>query len=1122
MNWLDQIMSSDAVYRIGWAIIHSAWQGLGVAAVFGVLLVVIPKRMSSLRYGCGCLALLAMLTAFCATAWMAGPRPDAPSPANPWRTQTPAPVQSAAPSALPARTPANDQAPSAEPARTPDASLRPEPKPWVQRFAQTVSPWTEYVCGVWLVGVFAMSVWNLGGWIAVRRLRMIGTWPPPERLVGLLDELRGRFSIRRTVKLLQSTVVKVPMTIGWLKPVILVPASILSELSPQHIEAIIAHELAHVRRCDYLVNLLQTVVETLFFHHPAVWWISRRVRLEREYCCDNAVVKLTSDQVNYARALTEIAERRDTLPHVAVAADGGSLVGRIRRILGMERESSLLRNRSAGWAIVALVFIAAAFAVGIGLSSHSLWAAPYIYGADANDGTYATFQKMLGTWQVNAEKSTGAGSVKRIEIKPDATCIRHESAEDDPNPKTFYDHIRLKDNGLIVSGYWGKQTFALALEGDTMTWTEGNTHFVFERITKTPALAPKAAATEPRCATLPDLDEQPAFVDLATGDMVVMPEGIEKDDEALRTHLTQLAKGDLGFDKQLIVLRGGSACLWDGVNSTAMASTVHEPFNIRAYDLAEIPCRLLITTGDGKQFDVNVLEKTADGGLKIDYRPVGTRAAQPAAARFSAVSAADLLASQVKVQLQQVRSAMDVYEVDHGKRPDLTAGWAPLTEKAGKGPYIKAAPVNPFTGGSAAAADASGDWQFDPAAGTLKAVVPLTLERARQLGLDVENDVVCAAGGEVAMSNLAEMCPPIGASERVRYALDKIASLMRYVESQKDGDIAALSGYFDQINEFCDDLQGKNGPAPGGEEWGVMAADQIEAVIKLLGEIEQTAEGCRELSRGGYKELLDQHWQSLKYEYSRLCTALQTAARTQLQSGAEPAGTHDHFVGWYRLSKDIVFPVLKIDGMFYAPCRGMEIPFKKTAEGLEWALTPSSMAGTTIGRLPGMNQYYLRNMDRQTIEQLEASNQPNPLGYGKNQPITRIETPKGLLEMTASIPRRLDDFVGWYQPTWFPAFRFHLRKDMDQYIWQEQRMGSRLGEWASAAKEIELTPLTDDTGFGLGNERLTYNKSLKRYEIVKTGSQLLRMPLSRVPEPTPETDAKAPWPPAVTGIPAWN
>jgi beta-lactamase regulating signal transducer with metallopeptidase domain len=221
-----------------------------------------------------------------------------------------------------------------------------------------------------------MSIWNLGGWIAVRRLRMIGTWPAPERLICAVEALRARFAIRRAVTLLQSTVVKVPMTIGWLKPVILVPVSILSELSPQHVEAIIAHELAHVRRCDYFVNLMQTVVETLFFHHPAVWWISRHVRLEREYCSDNAVVKLTADQVNYARALTEIAERRDTLPQVVVAADGGSLVGRIRRILGMERESSLLRNRSAGWSIFAFVFIVAVFAVGIGLSSHSLWAAP--------------------------------------------------------------------------------------------------------------------------------------------------------------------------------------------------------------------------------------------------------------------------------------------------------------------------------------------------------------------------------------------------------------------------------------------------------------------------------------------------------------------------------------------------------------------------------------------------------------------------------------------------------------------------------------------------------------------------------------------------------------------------
>jgi len=133
-------------------------------------------------------------------------------------------------------------------------------------------------------------------------------------------------------------------------------------------------------------------------------------------------------------------------------------------------------------------------------------------------------------------------------------------------------------------------------------------------------------------------------------------------------------------------------------------------------------------------------------------------------------------------------------------------------------------------------------------------------------------------------AGFGRMTVPKDAGRRVTYALDKIASLMRYVESQRDGDIAALSGYFDQINEFCDDLQGKNGPAPGRDEWGGLDDAQIEAVLKLLSDVEEAAEGCRELARGGHKELLDQHWQLLKHQYSRLCTAMSLAAGGSLQT----------------------------------------------------------------------------------------------------------------------------------------------------------------------------------------------------------------------------------------------
>ena len=97
-----------------------------------------------------------------------------------------------------------------------------------------------------------------------------------------------------------------PTVIGWLKPVVLLPASALAGLTPRQLEAILAHELAHIRRHDYLVNLLQTLVETLLFYHPAVWWLSRRIRVERENCCDDLAVSLCGDPVAYAAALADL------------------------------------------------------------------------------------------------------------------------------------------------------------------------------------------------------------------------------------------------------------------------------------------------------------------------------------------------------------------------------------------------------------------------------------------------------------------------------------------------------------------------------------------------------------------------------------------------------------------------------------------------------------------------------------------------------------------------------------------------------------------------------------------------------------------------------------------------
>lgn len=151
--------------------------------------------------------------------------------------------------------------------------------------------------------------------------------------------MASRLGLRRAVHIVDSLLMDTPTVVGWLRPVILLPIAALANLTPAQVEAILAHELAHIRRHDYLVNLLQTLAETLLFYHPAVWWVSGRIRSEREHCCDTVAVEACGDALGYAAALAELESSRTGRPFptgqaaLALAATGGSLLERVRRVL---------------------------------------------------------------------------------------------------------------------------------------------------------------------------------------------------------------------------------------------------------------------------------------------------------------------------------------------------------------------------------------------------------------------------------------------------------------------------------------------------------------------------------------------------------------------------------------------------------------------------------------------------------------------------------------------------------------------------------------------------------------------------------------------------------------------
>ncbi|PYQ66471.1 MAG: hypothetical protein DMF53_03520, partial [Acidobacteria bacterium] len=306
------------------ALMHFLWQGALVGLAAWIALSLLERAKASTRYAVALGALLLMAVLPFATAFRLAGEIPRPAPA------------------------AVDAAPAAAPlVKAPETAGG---AATVRTFGASLLPW---IFNLWLAGVAALSLVHLGGLRRVRHLSRQGR-PMEEALQALARDLGRRVGVRRAVALLESAAVSVPATVGWLRPVVLVPVSALTGLTPRQLEAILAHELAHVRRHDYLVNLFQTAVETLLFYHPAVWWVSAQVRRERENCCDDLAVTVCGDRLNYARALVELEGLRAAAPRLALAATGGSLAGRVRRLLAPASRPSR-RPWAAGLLALALL-----------------------------------------------------------------------------------------------------------------------------------------------------------------------------------------------------------------------------------------------------------------------------------------------------------------------------------------------------------------------------------------------------------------------------------------------------------------------------------------------------------------------------------------------------------------------------------------------------------------------------------------------------------------------------------------------------------------------------------------------------------------------------------------------
>jgi TonB family protein len=326
---MNLLAAYPLAHALGWTLLHFCWQGAAVALLLWCVLGAVGAS-SRLRYAASCVA-LGLLVALPLVTFAGLAIEDYRLAAL-----ARAPIQVA------------DIFVSAVTGGT--------TSPWTIRLSLALNHAMPFLLAAWCAGVFCLLVRLSLGLLAAHRLRADGTAVAAD-LQRFFDDLCIRTGITRAVLLLQSAHVEVPTVIGWLRPAVLLPASCLTGLTPDQIEAILCHELAHIRRHDYLISVLQSMVETLLFYHPAVWWVSSQIRRERECCCDEFAISAGGDVLAYARALSFLEEQRTLTPQLALGANGGVLKMRIQRLLGRPESSGT--SQIASIAILVLIAFSA-------------------------------------------------------------------------------------------------------------------------------------------------------------------------------------------------------------------------------------------------------------------------------------------------------------------------------------------------------------------------------------------------------------------------------------------------------------------------------------------------------------------------------------------------------------------------------------------------------------------------------------------------------------------------------------------------------------------------------------------------------------------------------------------
>ena len=322
----------EMIIALGWTIVHSIWQFGLVALILKGIVSLIPNSKSTLKYNLFLGALLVSILLFASTfilEWQANTKmvlnnlTETTTPSQPIIQSTSFPVET----------------------RTTHAELT--PATLLNQANILMDDYALWIVIAWLIGMLLFSIRFMNAYFFLNNLRKIGV-EMSEHWQSKVDELKVQLGIDKKIDFLLSHIAEQPMTFGFFKPVILMPFSLVAQLSPEQVETVLLHELSHIKRNDYLVNLFQSLLEIIFFFHPAIWWMSNQIRKIREEVCDDKVIAQGTDPLQYAQSLLKTKKHifnnsKTRLAMNATNQNSNHFTQRIYRIMGKE---SQLKSRS--------------------------------------------------------------------------------------------------------------------------------------------------------------------------------------------------------------------------------------------------------------------------------------------------------------------------------------------------------------------------------------------------------------------------------------------------------------------------------------------------------------------------------------------------------------------------------------------------------------------------------------------------------------------------------------------------------------------------------------------------------------------------------------------------------